>query len=87
MKRFIPILLIICFLFTTTGCTDATHCGSFIGINDVEKPNITYKYNALNICLAIIFVETVFVPVVVVLSCLKCPVENKETGCVDEPTF
>ncbi len=80
-KKFLVFSLMLCFL--VSGCTTSTRCGECVGLNGTEKVGVVYKYNALNIALAIIFFETVFVPVVVALDCVKCPLED-EKGCHDE---
>ncbi len=79
MRKFIATLLIaVTLMFTATGCTDRVKCGVCIGISDVDKPGVTYKYNAFNIALAIIFMETIIVPIIVVLDDLKCPIKTPD---------
>lgn len=70
MKKII-ISLIICML---SGCTTATNFGPCIGIGDTPNPNLQYQTNALNVILGIVFVETIIVPAVVIISEVSCPV-------------
>ncbi len=74
MKRLLGLLLLISFM---SGCTSSTEHGECIGILDDPKPNLRYDYNGGNILLAIIFSETIVVPLVVVFDDLKCPVGVK----------
>lgn len=60
------------------GCTSKTEFGDCIGIAEEKKPNLQYKVSALNVALAIIFSETIVVPVVVLVSEVSCPVAKKE---------
>lgn len=72
MKKFISTVLIVS-LLSLTACTNSTEYGECIGINDQENPALHYKYSAWNIALAIIFSETIFVPLIVIFDDLKCP--------------
>lgn len=60
-----------------SGCTSSTTYGSCVGINGDKDPTLRYDYDTGNIIMAIIFSETIVVPVVVVLSALECPVGTK----------
>lgn len=59
------------------GCTSKTEFGDCIGIADDKKPDLQYKVSALNVALAIIFSETIVVPVVVLVSEVSCPIAKK----------
>lgn len=73
MKR-LTILLVALML---TGCTTKTQYGECIGAFDNKKPDLEYKLSALNLALAVIFSETIVVPVVVVADETRCPVGKK----------
>jgi hypothetical protein len=72
MKAIIVMLLIL-----LSACTTQTEYGKCVGINDAQKPNLVYKASGWNIAMSIIFFETVFVPIVVVMDDLYCPVDTK----------
>lgn len=59
------------------GCTSKTEFGDCIGIADDKKPDLQYKVSAWNVFLAIIFVETIFVPIMVLSDNTSCPVAKK----------
>lgn len=61
------------------GCTSKTEFGDCIGIADDKKPDLQYKVSAMNVFLAIIFIETVFVPVIVLVDQTSCPIAKKVT--------
>lgn len=70
MKKAIAILAIMALL---TGCTSSNEFGECIGAFDDKKPGADYKLSVWNTVLAVIFVETVVVPVVVVANQSLCP--------------
>jgi hypothetical protein len=70
-------VLFLLFCFTSFSCASKTQHGECVGINDVKDPNKIYKYSARNIILGIIFIQTIFVPVLVVLNQLQCPAGDK----------
>jgi hypothetical protein len=65
------------FLMLLVGCTSATEYGSCIGAFDDRDPKLTYKVSIWNAFLAIIFVETIIVPIWVVVDETLCPVGRK----------
>lgn len=73
MKKLITFFLAIAFL---SSCTSSTKYGECVGINDAKNPKLIYRYDTTNIVLAIVFWETLFVPLVVVLNELQCPVDK-----------
>lgn len=75
MKKLTAIVLV-CMMFLA-GCTTSTQYGECIGIQEDEVPTLKYKVSGLNIVLAVIFSETFFVPLVVLLADFKCPVEKR----------
>lgn len=68
------ILLLVMSSLLMTGCTNRTHYGECIGINDPQVPGVTYKVSTRNVILGIVFIETIVVPVIVVLDDFKCPI-------------
>lgn len=73
MKK-IAVIIMISLL---AGCTSTTEFGSCIGAFDEKNPKLTYKVSIWNTVLAIIFVETIIVPVWVVVDEALCPVAKK----------
>lgn len=73
------LLLTLVLLMCLTGCASSTQYGECVGINDEKQPNLIYKYSVRNIVISAIFIETLFVPLVTVLTQLECPVGEKET--------
>lgn len=68
------IILIASLLALLTGCTRSTQYGQCIGIADDKKPGFVYAVSYWNVFLAVIFSETLVVPVVVIAANLKCPI-------------
>jgi hypothetical protein len=75
MKKMIAAALMLALL---TGCTSRTPYGQCIGAFDEKAPDVQYKVDGWNLAMAIIFFETVVVPVVVVATELRCPVATKK---------
>jgi hypothetical protein len=71
------LLLILCLLFSMA-CTESTPYGECIGAFDTEDPALNYRISTLNTVLAIIFFETIIVPIVVVAYEVKCPTSVKK---------
>jgi len=63
---------------STIGCTSKTEFGECIGLTEDKNPKLEYKYNTLNLILALVFVETLVVPAVVILEELQCPIGEKK---------
>jgi hypothetical protein len=59
------------------GCTSSTSFGECVGIADDKDPKLTYKLSVWNTVLAIVFSETIVVPVVVLVNETYCPVARK----------
>lgn len=64
---------IVALTLTTSACTEQTSEGKCIGAFDDGDPTLLYKGSGWNIAMGIIFVETIVVPVVVVMDDIKCP--------------
>jgi hypothetical protein len=71
------ILLAATMIAMLSGCTSSTQYGSCIGIADDKNPNLEYKLSAWNTFLAIVFSETIVVPIVVLANETSCPVGVK----------
>jgi hypothetical protein len=56
-----------------TACTSRTQYGECIGAFEEGKKDLYYKPSVLNIVLAVLFVETIIVPVFVIVDQTKCP--------------
>lgn len=64
-------------LVTLTGCTTANSKGKCVGLDEKGKQaGVEYKLSGWNVAMAVIFCETIVVPIVVILDDCKCPVEN-----------
>lgn len=59
------------------GCTSKTEFGDCIGIADDKKPDLQYKVSVWNVVMAVIFSETIVVPIVVLMDKTSCPVAKK----------
>lgn len=69
MKTTIAILMALALL---AGCTSRNEYGECIGAFDDKKPGVDYKLSVWNTVMAVIFVETIVVPVVVVANQARC---------------
>lgn len=76
MKKILLIALTAMFL---SGCTEKTEFGMCVGAFEDREPGLVYKLDVWNTVLAVIFVETIIVPVVVIANQTVCPVAKKET--------
>lgn len=74
MNRFFYILIFLGF----AGCATETQYGKCIGITDDRDESLIYKISKKNLVLGIVFIETIFVPAVVVLDEFQCPVGIKK---------
>ena len=70
-------LLICLIMLSLVGCTSKNEHGECIGAFEDGKPEVQYKVSTWNVVLAALFIETIFVPVIVVLNQTKCPVGEK----------
>lgn len=69
-------VLLLALALAVSGCTTRTSGGECIGIADEKVPGVKYKLDGWNLFLAVVFSETIVVPVVVVADELMCPVEK-----------
>lgn len=72
------ILLLLSMLIVS--CTSETKYGECIGAfdNDLKKPNLIYKVDAVNAAVGIIFFQTIIIPLVVILNETQCPIAEKK---------
>lgn len=66
-------------------CRDETQYGRCVGIDDAKNPNLVYDVSTRNVVLAVIFSETLVVPIVVVFDKLYCPVSPADTNTTAKP--
>jgi len=75
MMKYLAAILVACSL--VSGCRSETEYGKCVGIDDKQDPKLEYKLSVRNTVLGIFFVETVIVPVLVLVDETYCPVGNK----------
>ncbi len=82
MKNLIVSLLMLSLV--SFGCVQNTSYGECEGLatEDAKKPNLVYRLDAWNIIMAIIFSETLVIPVYVVGWDLWCPSGFKTADAV-----
>jgi hypothetical protein len=68
-------LLLISLMFFTA-CTQSTRYGQCIGLMDEAEPNLEYEVSWWNGFVAIIFAETIIIPVYTVAKDIQCPVRE-----------
>lgn len=71
------LFLILTLSIMLTGCANRTDYGECIGVNGTKNSSLHYEYSIRNIFLAILFSETIIVPLIVIFDDLECPVESK----------
>jgi hypothetical protein len=71
------IILCAAIAILAAGCTTKTEYGECIGVLQDKKPDLEYKLSGWNTFLAIVFSETIVVPIVVVADEFQCPVGKK----------
>lgn len=59
-------------------CTSETSLGPCIGAFDDGDPKFVYETSTKNVVLAVLFSETIVVPLVVIAKETKCPVSKRE---------
>lgn len=59
-----------------SGCTSSNQYGNCKGAFDKPEPGVEYELSVWNTVLAIVFVETIVVPVVVVANETVCPINH-----------
>jgi thioredoxin-related protein len=76
MKKSLIALLLLLAVFASA-CESSTKYGDCVGVLDTKKENLVYHTSVLNVVLAVIFSETIIVPVYVVFDEVECPVGFK----------
>lgn len=61
-----------------TACTTRTDYGDCIGAFDAKDPAYHYDLSVWNMVLAVVFFETIVVPIVVINDYTHCPVGKKD---------
>ena len=64
-------------ILISSGCTEETSFGPCVGLDDEKNPDLVYNISTRNMILSVIFIETIFVPVIVALDETYCPVAKK----------
>jgi hypothetical protein len=59
------------------GCTSHTEFGPCIGAFDDRDPKLAYKVSVWNAFLGIIFIETIIVPIWIIVDETLCPIALK----------
>jgi hypothetical protein len=75
MKKILPFILLAAVF--ATGCTERTEFGRCIGVAGDKDPELAYDVSGWNIAMAVIFSETIVVPIVVLANETSCPVARK----------
>ncbi len=66
------------FLLLSLGaCTSHTEHGECVGLLDQHKPNLNYEVSVWNGFVAIVFGETIIVPLYTLAKQIQCPVSEK----------
>ena len=73
-KRLFGLALLV-LLFS--GCTESTEHGECIGLGQDKDPAFNYRVDKSNAFVALIFVETLIVPIVIIADNILCPVSVK----------
>ena len=71
MKKVIALVAIAAAL---SGCTSKNEFGNCIGAFDDKKAGVEYRLSVWNTVLAVVFSETIIVPVLVVANETRCPI-------------
>lgn len=63
--------------FILSGCTSSTEYGRCVGLGDKQSSKLEYEVSTRNVVLAVIFSETIFTPVIVLVKETYCPIGPK----------
>lgn len=74
MKKLIAMLSLLTIL---SACSDHTVHGKCLGVLDTKDPAFEYSWSGNNVFWAVVFSETLVVPLVVVFDQFTCPVARK----------
>lgn len=78
MKKLAALL---CVVTMSGACTCSTSVGECIGVQTNKDPRLIYEASVWNIILAVIFSETIIVPLAVAFDSAYCPTATRETAC------
>lgn len=75
----VVLTLLMLFMLCFSGCRKDTRYGECVGVLTASShdPNLKYETSFRNAVLAVVFIETVVVPVLIVGWMLFCPVDEK----------
>jgi hypothetical protein len=71
------LLPLVAWLALLVGCTSKTEYGPCIGAFDDPDPALRYRTEGWNIAMAVIFVEMVVPPIIVIANETRCPVGRR----------
>jgi hypothetical protein len=82
MKKLFAVVALTLLLVLVAGCEDSRIVNNksepCVGINESDRnPKLEYRASTQNVVLAVIFSETIIVPIVVVLNETFCPIGTK----------
>lgn len=68
-------------MLALSGCQYDNRHGECVGLmqEDLKVQDMSYNYSVRNIVLAVVFSQTIFVPIIVALTALQCPTGPKQT--------
>lgn len=78
VKALLKVVILTTCIVSIMGCTTSTPYGQCTGIIGKEKLGLEYKVSVWNLFLAIVFSETIIVPIIVIADNFKCPVQRSE---------
>ena len=65
--------IILASILLLAGCSFSNEHGECIGIDDDPKPNLTYEIDTVNAVVSVLFIQSLFIPIVYLLECVRCP--------------
>lgn len=71
-------LIIAALAIALAGCTSQTEHGRCIGVMQEKDPKKEYELSVWNTVMAVVFSETIIVPVVVIANQYQCPVGERK---------
>ena len=69
--------LILVLLLLTSSCSSRTEFGKCVGLNQEKDQTLIYDLSTKNLVISVLFIETLFVPIVYALKQVYCPVGRK----------
>lgn len=74
LNKFKSLLAVLLLGVLLSGCRDSTQYGECIGLVNDKKPELVYEVSTRNVVMAVIFSETLMMPILVGAFYLYCPV-------------